>query len=105
MKEGGDIETMFSRFQILEFGIQVLNKSYTISNHVKKILRSLPVRYRPKVTTNNEAIYLNTLSYVGNLQSHEIELNGDDPVKKSKSMDLKSVVEKSGDKSVRSLKV
>lgn len=51
MKEDENIETMFSRFQVLMFGLRVLDKSYTTSNHVKKTLRSLPVRYRIKVTT------------------------------------------------------
>jgi len=42
MKEDGDIETMFSGFQTLVFGLQILNKNYTISDHVKKIQRILP---------------------------------------------------------------
>jgi hypothetical protein len=32
------IETMFSRFQILVSGLQVLDKSYTEADHVRKIL-------------------------------------------------------------------
>jgi hypothetical protein len=47
MKEDEDIETMFSRFQTLVSGLQVLKKSYTSSNHVKRILRSLPAKWRP----------------------------------------------------------
>jgi hypothetical protein len=47
MKEDEDIETMFSRFQTLVSGIQVFKKSYTSSNHVKRILRSLPAKWRP----------------------------------------------------------
>lgn len=93
MKEDEDIETMLYRFQILVYGLQVLNKSYTISDHVKKILRILPVTYRPKVTTIQEAKDLNTLSIesiIRNIQSHEMELNGDDPSKKLKSLVLKS---------------
>ena len=62
MKEDEDIETMFSRFQILVSGLQVLNKSYTTSDHVKKILRSLPIRYKQKVIAIQEAKDLNTLS-------------------------------------------
>lgn len=38
MKEDEDIETMFSRFQVLVSGLQVLSKSYTTFDHVKKIL-------------------------------------------------------------------
>jgi hypothetical protein len=37
MKDGEDIETMFSRFQVLVSGLQVLNKSYIVADHVKKI--------------------------------------------------------------------
>jgi len=44
MKEYEDIETMYSRFQILQSGLQVLKKSYVVVDHVKKILRSLPAR-------------------------------------------------------------
>ena len=35
MKDGEDIETMFSRFQILVSGLQVLDKSYTVADHVR----------------------------------------------------------------------
>lgn len=49
MNKDEDIETMFSRFQILVSGLQVLNKSYTTFDHVKKIFRSLPITYIPKV--------------------------------------------------------
>lgn len=76
MKEDGDIETMFLRLQVLVSGLQVLNKSYTTSDHVKKTLRSLPVRYRPKVAAIQEAKDLNTLSlesFISNLQSHGME--------------------------------
>lgn len=62
MENDENIETMFSRFQILVFGLHILNKSYTTSDHVKKILRSLPVRYRQKVTAIPEAKDLNKIS-------------------------------------------
>jgi len=35
------IEAMFSRFQTLVSDLHVLNKSYIVHDHVKKILRSL----------------------------------------------------------------
>lgn len=71
----------------------MLNKSYTTSDHVKKILMSLPIKFRPKVTIILEAKDFNTLSLesvISNFQSHEMELNRDEPVKKSKSLALKS---------------
>lgn len=75
--------------------LQILNKSYTTSNHVKKILRSLSVRYIPKVTAIQEAKDMKKISIesrISNLKSHELELNGDEePIKKSRSMALKSI--------------
>lgn len=94
MKEDEDIETMFCRFQVLVFELQVLNKSYTKSGHVKNIMRSLPIRYKPKMTYIQKAKDLNTLSLkslISNLQSHEMELNGDESMRNSKPMALKSV--------------
>lgn len=38
MNEDEDIETLFPRFQVLVYGLQVLNKSYTTSNYVKRFL-------------------------------------------------------------------
>jgi hypothetical protein len=62
MKDGEDIETMFSRFQILVSGLQVLDKSYTEADHVRKVLRSLPPKWRPKVTAFQESKDLDTVS-------------------------------------------
>jgi len=60
---------------------------------VSKILRSLPSRWRPKVTAIEEAKDLNTLSVedlVRSLKVHEIGLNEHEPAKKVKSMALPS---------------
>lgn len=108
MKDDEDIETMFSRFQTLVSCLQVLSKSYTRTEHVKKILRSLPARYRPNVTTIKEAKNLNMLSLkslISSLQSHEMEMNGKEPMIKSKTLALKFVVERSSGKVVRSSNV
>jgi hypothetical protein len=82
---------MFSRFKALVAGLQVLKKSHTTSDHVKKILRSLPAKWRPKVTAIQEAKDLDTLSLEGlisSLMSHEIELASDEPQKRTKSLAL-----------------
>jgi len=71
----------------------MLKKSYVASDYVSKILRSLPDRWRPKVTTIEKAKDLNTLSVkdlVSSLKVHEINLNEHEPVKKSKSIALPS---------------
>jgi len=49
MNDDGDIETMYPRFQTLVSGLQVIKKSYNVPDHVKKILRCLPARFRPNV--------------------------------------------------------
>jgi hypothetical protein len=93
MKENEDIETMYSRFQTLVSDLQVLSKSYTVPDHFKKILRSLRARFRPKVTTIQEAKDLNKLSLenlVSSFKSLKIESVEDELDKKSKSIALTS---------------
>lgn len=112
MEEDETIETMFSRFQILTAGLKVLDKGYSTSYHVKKIVRSLPKKWRPMVTSLKLAKVLNKISLeelISSLRSHEIELEEDEPQKKGKSLTLKSnkkldtkafqVVEESSDES------
>ena len=86
MKEHESIETLVS-------GLQILKKSYVASDHVNKILRSLPAKWRPKVTAIEEAKDLNTLSVedlISSLKCHEIGLNEHDPIMKHRSIALES---------------
>jgi len=79
MKDNKDIETMFSRFQIVVSSLQVQYKIYMTPGHVKKILRSLPFRWRSKVTAIQEGKNLSKLSLenmISVLKSHEIISNG-----------------------------
>jgi len=78
MKDDESIEEMYSRFQTLVSRLQILKKSNVASDHVSKILRSLPASWRPKVTAIEEAKDLNTLSVkdlFSFLKVHEISLN------------------------------
>ncbi|MCI03490.1 aspartyl-tRNA synthetase, partial [Trifolium medium] len=97
-------DSLCATFQTLVSGLQVLKKSYTTFYHVKKILRSLPAKWRPKVTAIQEVKDMNDLkleNLISSLKCHELELMGDElHVKKSKSLALKS----SG-KSVKALQV
>ena len=93
MKEDEDIEAMYLRFQTIVSGLQILKKSYVVDDHVKKILKNLHARWRPKVTTIEEAKYLNTLNLedvISSIKCHEIGLNEQEPVRKSKFIALKS---------------
>src|SRR4030066_1487647 len=93
MTEDETIDSMYSRFQTLVSGIQVLKKSYTTANHVKKILRILPVKWRPKVTAIEEARDLNALSLenlISSLKCHKLGFSEAESSKKSKTIALKS---------------
>lgn len=92
-EEDESVETMFSRFQILTAGLKVLDKGYSTSDHMKKIIRSLPKKWRPMVTTLKLSKNLNKITLeelIISLRSHEIELEEDEPQKKGKSAALKS---------------
>lgn len=93
MEEVESFETMFSRFQILTAGLKVLDKGYSTSDHVKKIIRSLPKKWRPMVTELKLSKDLNKITpeeLISLLRSHEIELEEDEPQKKGKFVALKS---------------
>src|ERR1044072_3080940 len=84
---------MFSRFQMLVAGLRVLDKGYSTTDHVKKIIRSLPAKWRPMVTALKVAKDLNSISLeklISSLRSPEIELQEDEPRRKVKSVALKS---------------
>jgi hypothetical protein len=80
---------MFARFQTLVSGFQVMKKRYIVPDHVKKILRSLPAKWTPKVTAFQKAKNLDEVtseSLISSLRSHEMELMDNEPAKKSKSL-------------------
>src|ERR1044072_1292173 len=87
MEEEESVETMFSRFQMLVAGLKVQDKGYSTSDHVKKIIRSLPKKWRPMVTALKLAKDLNKISLedlMSSLRSHEIELQEDEPQRRNK---------------------
>lgn len=79
------VEVMFSRFQTLVAGLKVQDKGYTTADHIKKIIRSLPKKWRPMVTALELSKDLNNISLeelISSLRSHEIELEEDEPQNK-----------------------
>lgn len=91
MEEEESVEAMFSRFQILIARLRVSDKGYSMSDHVKKVIRSLPTKWRPMVTALKLSKDLNKMTLeelVSSLRSHEIELNEDEPLKEGKSIAL-----------------
>ncbi|GAV65592.1 UBN2 domain-containing protein, partial [Cephalotus follicularis] len=61
MHENEDIKTMFTRFTNITNALQALDKIYTNSEMLRKILRCLPRVWMPKVTAIEEAKDHNTL--------------------------------------------
>ena len=93
MEEQESIDQMFGRFQTITNNLRSLGKVYTTQEHVRKILRSLPRQWRPKVTAIQEARDLSTLALenlLGSLKVHELELNEEGTEKRAKSIALKA---------------
>lgn len=93
MEEEETINDLFLRFQTLVVGLKVLNKGYTMADHVKKIIKSLPKKWRSMVLTLKVSKDLNSTTLeelVSSLRSREIELEEDKPYKKGNHVALKS---------------
>ncbi|GAV73063.1 DUF4219 domain-containing protein/UBN2 domain-containing protein, partial [Cephalotus follicularis] len=76
-----DIKSMFSRFTNIINALQALDKTYSNSEMVRKILRCLPRSWMPKVTAIEEAKNLNVLpleGLLGSLMTHELSMQNND---------------------------
>ncbi|GAV91750.1 zf-CCHC domain-containing protein/UBN2 domain-containing protein [Cephalotus follicularis] len=77
MKENENISSMFARFTNIINSLQSLNKCYTNSEMVRKILRCLPKSWMSKVTAIEESKDLNTLpleELLGSLMTHKMTI-------------------------------
>ncbi|GJR03970.1 retrovirus-related pol polyprotein from transposon TNT 1-94 [Tanacetum coccineum] len=84
----------FSRFNIIITSLKALDESFSSRNHVRKFLRALPTKWRPKVTAIEESKDLSTLSLdelIGNLKVYEVVLEKDLEVPKNKKEKYKSL--------------
>ncbi|GKB20545.1 zf-CCHC domain-containing protein [Tanacetum coccineum] len=73
---------------------QALDESFSSHNHVRKFLRALPSKWRPKVTLIEESKDLSKLSLdklVGNLKVYEVVLEKDLEIAKNKKEKYKSL--------------
>nr|GEV03358.1 zf-CCHC domain-containing protein/UBN2 domain-containing protein [Tanacetum cinerariifolium] len=73
---------------------QALDESFSSHNHVRKFLRALPTKWRPKVTAIKESNDLSTLpldELIGNLKVYEVVLEKDLEISKSKKEKYKSL--------------
>ncbi len=99
MKTDETISEMFTRFTNIINGLKSLGKTYTDSELVSKILRSLPSAYMTKKLAIKEAIRERPISLdelLGSLITHEMELKElaeDEKPKASKTIAFKSIEE------------
>ncbi|GKC26492.1 zf-CCHC domain-containing protein [Tanacetum coccineum] len=68
------IDCAFARFNTIITSLKALDESFSSRNHVRKFLRALPTKWRPKVTAIEESKDLSTLpldELIGNLKVYE----------------------------------
>ncbi|GJW22645.1 UBN2 domain-containing protein [Tanacetum coccineum] len=88
------IDNGFTRFNDIVTSLKSLDPNYSSKNHVRKFLCALPLKWRAKVTTIEEAKDLTTLpldELVGNLKLYEMVLDNDGVVSKTTKEKVKSL--------------
>ncbi|GJT27368.1 zf-CCHC domain-containing protein [Tanacetum coccineum] len=83
-----------SRFNTIITSLKALDESFSSRNHVRKFLRALPSKWRPKITAIEESKDLSKLSLdelVGNLKVYEVILEKDLEIAKNKKEKYKSL--------------
>ncbi|GJU72458.1 zf-CCHC domain-containing protein [Tanacetum coccineum] len=88
------IDCAFARFNTIITSLKALDESFSSRNHVRKFLRALPTKWRPKVTAIEESKDLSTLlldELIGNLKVYEVVLEKDSEASKSKKEKYKSL--------------
>ncbi|GKE30135.1 hypothetical protein Tco_1445519, partial [Tanacetum coccineum] len=71
------IDSGFTRFNVIMTSLKSLDPDYSSKNHVRKFLHALPLKWRAKVNTIEEAKELATLpldELIGNLKVYEMVL-------------------------------
>jgi len=88
------IDVGYSRFNTICTSLKALGTIYTPKQYVRKFLRALPSKWRPKVTAIDEAKDFEKLSLdelVGNLKVHEVILEKDEEIARLKKEKFKSI--------------
>ncbi|GKA82501.1 retrovirus-related pol polyprotein from transposon TNT 1-94 [Tanacetum coccineum] len=88
------IDCAFARFNTIITSLKALDESFSSRNHVRKFLKALPTKWHPNVTAIEESKDLSTLpldDLIGNLKVHEVVLEKDSEISKSKKEKYKSL--------------
>lgn len=102
MKDDESIDDFYARFTDLSSLCESLGRPLKESDIVRKILRSLPKKYRIKKTTIQEQYNLNEYSVdllIGNLKAWEMELEDDEKPKGTSSKNIALNVSKKSEES------
>ncbi|KAM0995716.1 hypothetical protein ACFX2C_005812 [Malus domestica] len=103
MSDDESFSDFYAKLSVIVNGCHNLGDSIPEHRIVKKILRSLPMRFRAKRTAIEESKDLNTYKLeqlIGSLQTYELELPDS---KKMKSIALKAIKEEESDGSIEDL--
>ncbi|GJX40159.1 hypothetical protein Tco_0255149 [Tanacetum coccineum] len=103
--EDESIDSGFARFNTIITSLKALDESFFCKNYVRKFLRALHLKCRPKVTAIEESKDLSSLSLdelIGNLKVYEMVMEKYSEIIKGKkdkykSIDLKAKMESSED--------
>ena len=102
MEPKKSITQMFTHFTDSINGLKRLGKYYSISDLVKKVLRSLSSSWEAKVTVIQEAKDLNVLpleELLGSLMTHELTMkqHTEEKTKRKRTIALKSTAQEEND--------
>ncbi|GKB37220.1 hypothetical protein Tco_0882162 [Tanacetum coccineum] len=88
------MDCAFARFITIITSLKALDESFSSRDHVRKFLRALPTKWRPKVTIIIESKDLSTLpldELIGNLKVYEVVLEKVLEISKNKKEKYKSL--------------
>ncbi|GJX41441.1 zf-CCHC domain-containing protein [Tanacetum coccineum] len=88
------IHCAFARFNTIVTSLKPLDESFSSCNHVRKFLRTLPIKWRLKMMAIEESKDLSTLlldELIGNLKVYEVVLEKDSKASKNKKEKYKSL--------------
>nr|GEV15240.1 reverse transcriptase [Tanacetum cinerariifolium] len=88
------IDCAFATFNTIVTSLKALDEFFSSHNHVRKLLRALPTKWRLKVTAIEESKNLSTLlldELIENLKVYEVSLKKDSEASKNKKEKYKSL--------------
>ncbi|GJZ89756.1 hypothetical protein Tco_0661538 [Tanacetum coccineum] len=100
--EEESIDNGFARFNIIITSLKALDEGFSSKNYVRKFLRALHLKWRPKVTAIEESKDLTSLllyELIGNLKVYEVIIKKDSEMVKGKREQSRSLTLKAKNES------